>query len=347
MRRLLRWLLHVGLLAATKVAGRVTYRHWIRAAPDALLRYRQGIEGFESRLYERWGAALDALDVLYLCALEEGNYFNQKHRPEAAASQNFTFDALARLHARGCRVASEARALLRTGHAEGAHARWRTLHEIAVTAFFIRDHDLGERYLSHVHATSHKAAVQYQEAAPRLNVTPFTDAEMADMERQRDALVARFGKEYTTDYGWAATALRKGRVTFRDLEAAVNMDHWRPYYRWASEGQHAGSRGLARPIGHMDPDDGPLLAGPSNAGLADPGMGVAIALSQTTIAFVTSEGDFRALRSAMALDRLLRRVEDAFMDAHEQLEADEERERAIGRGGGEQLPPDPPPVTDV
>ncbi|MCW2984421.1 MAG: hypothetical protein JWR63_1991 [Conexibacter sp.] len=81
-----------------------------------------------------------------------------------------------------------------------------------------------------------------------------------------------------------------------------------------------------------------LLTGPSNAGLADPGMWTAISLAQATTALLTSRGDFRALRTATALQRLLGEVEAAFMSAHSQLEQDEAHERTAGRGDDEMLP---------
>ncbi|MCW2984420.1 MAG: hypothetical protein JWR63_1990 [Conexibacter sp.] len=180
--------------------------------------------------------------MLYLRAQAEGDWFNENYRPKAAENNDCNFDALVRLHARACRVASEARALLRTGHADGAHARSRTLHEIAVTAFFIRTQggEVGECYLLHANATAYKAARQFQQHAERLGAEPLTENEMDHMRQRRDALVERFGASYVEDYGWAAATLDKSRPTFYDLERAADMEHWRPHFKWASEGVHAG-----------------------------------------------------------------------------------------------------------
>src|SRR5690349_16561332 len=106
---------------------------------------------FEGRLQQMWGKGLDLLELLILVAHEAGEVVNERDRPRAALENDAVFEALVRLHARGCQVAREALCLLRSGYAAGAHSRWRTLHEIAATALFVRTHgaDTAERYLLH------------------------------------------------------------------------------------------------------------------------------------------------------------------------------------------------------
>jgi hypothetical protein len=82
-----------------------------------------------------------------------------------------------------------------------------------------------------------------------------------------------------------------------------------------------------------------LLTGPSNAGLADPATWTAIALGQVTTALLVSRGDFEALRSATALQRLVLHVEEVFASVHAVLHEDEALERAAWRGGGQMLSP--------
>src|SRR5262249_7708806 len=77
--------------------------------------------------------------------------FNDAHRAEAAEEDDFRFDALTMLHSRACLVASETLELMKGGYPYGAHARCRTLHELAVFAAVIGEHDqeLAERFLLH------------------------------------------------------------------------------------------------------------------------------------------------------------------------------------------------------
>ncbi|MDQ2873309.1 MAG: DUF5677 domain-containing protein [Actinomycetota bacterium] len=59
-------------------------------------------------------------------------------------------------------MVSEVQSLLRSGHAAGAQARWRTLQELAVTVFVLgeRDAGLSERFLLHCEVERHKDALQ-------------------------------------------------------------------------------------------------------------------------------------------------------------------------------------------
>lgn len=317
-----------------ELGGALLARLWRDRAVVELTARRDEIEGFESRLRARWADALDGLDLLRFHAQATGSACNKAERPNAVAQQDFLFDALAKLHARACRVASEIHALLRTGHAEGAHARWRTLHEIAVTMYFLRAHgqDAAEMYLLHSGARAHAAADTYQKHADALGSEPIPEADMTKLREARDALVQRFGAAYASEYGWANVVLNRKKTTFKDVEAAVEMDRWRPWYGLASEGQHAGSRALSYVPGVLGADEALLLAGPSNAGLADAGIGAAVSLAQATVAFLTSwtitksqskiTATARYLCESTAILRLADRVEQDFLAAARQLDRD-------------------------
>lgn len=330
MRRPLVWF----FLLRARVTGWRLALGWRRQAADDLRAHREELAGFEERLHARWGDALDGLELLRLRAVAIGSAYNDENRPRAAAEQDYRFDALAKLHARACRVASEVQALLRTGHAEGAHARWRTLHELAVTMMFLdnRGRDVAEMYLLHGEVREHAVAERYQQHAERLGERPFSEAEMAEMRAVRDDLTARFGADYAKEYGWANIALNRRRSTFANVEAAVTMDHWRPWYRLASEGQHAGSQALRFALPLLSPR---LLAGPSNAGLAEPGSATAISLVQVSATFVSSWTDLdsvssgtRSLQQTYALLALSRRVQRDFAAASAQLDREHAAEEA-------------------
>src|SRR5208282_6072349 len=102
-------------------------------------------------------------------------------------SSDFAFEVLTRLHARSCQIASEVLSLLLAGHADGAMARWRSLHEISVVCSFISKHgnELAERYLLHQCVESYKAAAQYQEYCDRIGDAPFTSEQISSLERDR------------------------------------------------------------------------------------------------------------------------------------------------------------------
>src|SRR5207244_4451291 len=95
-----------------------------------------------------------------------GGFFNRHFRPpDTAGTNDYKFETLVRLQGGAVRVAGEVYTLMLSGYASGAHARWRTLHEIAVVALFIAQEDkkTAERYVYHRFVKSHEDALKYQE----------------------------------------------------------------------------------------------------------------------------------------------------------------------------------------
>jgi len=105
----------------------------IRRRKNALLRDAQkNQKRFSKHLNKRWGEVLVLLELFVLVSQEIGAEFNESIRNNAEKEISPRFEMLSRSHARSCQVALEILTLLQNGFADGAHARWRTLHEIAV-----------------------------------------------------------------------------------------------------------------------------------------------------------------------------------------------------------------------
>jgi hypothetical protein len=300
--------------------------NWVLDHAEEIVGDQQEVRsGFEKNLQDRWGRALSIAELLRVVALEAGMEFHHRHQP--ADESDRLHEALVRLHARACLIASEVQALLRTGHASGANARWRAMHELVVVAFFIKEHgpEMARRYLLHDGIESYRAAVEYQRFAEELNHQPMGDDELAEHEQVFNALRDEFGRAYTEPYGWAATAF--GRAPrFREIEESVEFSKWRPYYRMASHTVHAGPKALRFDLGLLDRTN-MMLAGPSNAGLTDPGHSMCISLGQVTVALLTTDPEIGDLVVMPLLIGLTDAAGDAFLDAQRQLEEDEARIR--------------------
>jgi len=279
-------------------------------------------ENFEKRLHEVWGKAFNLLEMLVHLSLEAGDDFNREFREEMALERNFVFEALTRLQARACQVASEVLTLLKSGYADGAHARWRSLHEIAVVSLFIDKYgnEVAERYLLHDNVESYKAARLYQKYHDRLGVEPLAPSEMEELESIYNALLERFGSDYKYQYGWASTALGKAKPTFRDLEEDVSLDHLHPYYKLASHNVHANPKGVFFRLGLYPESTDMLLAGPSNTGFADPAHGTALSLSQVTITLLTMRPNIDRLVFSEVLLMLTDEIGEAFLSIQKSLE---------------------------
>jgi hypothetical protein len=316
-------------------AARTLHRGLRRHARENLSLRRKDRDAFRSRLARRWRKPLDLLEMIIAIAAEAGADFNQEWRPAAVRRQAYAFEALARLHARACQIASEVLALLEGGYADGAHARWRSLHEVAVVGLFIsqRGDDVAERYLLHDAVESYKAATQYQRYAPSLGYEQLTEEELRVVRRKRDAVITRFGETYGEDYGWAAAAMNLKRVSIADIERAAGLDYLRPFYRMASHNIHANAKGVFAKLGLCANGPDHLLAGPSNFGLADPGHGAAISLLQITVAFLTHRASVDNLVIGQVLSMLVDECGKAFLEVQIAIE----KEASIQGRRGSQL----------
>ena len=293
-------------------------------AASGLRRHRRIRKGFEKRLYERWKPSLDLLDLAIVLNLEAGTAFDKKFRKAAVTSGDAVFEALTRLHARACQVSGEVLALLHAGFADGAHARWRSLHEMAVVANFVQKHgqELAERFLLHEKIQQYRLACQYQKSFARLSIEPLSTETVDSLKVQHDELIARFGEAFKTDYGWASSAIGSNRPTMSDIEQHVQLDHMRPYYRMASDNVHPNSHGAYFRLGlHSSQQGDVLLAGPSNVGLADPGHSTAISLLLVTTDLLATESDMDSVVTMKILAELTDEVGEAFLKVHQELEA--------------------------
>src|SRR5699024_117475 len=109
-----------------------SFNDFLGAAMDYLWRERGYKYGFENRLYQRWQYPIDLLELYTHISLRIGSGINSEHRRSAADDDNYQFDALMRLHSRACQTSYEILELLKSGFADGAYARWRSLHESEV-----------------------------------------------------------------------------------------------------------------------------------------------------------------------------------------------------------------------
>lgn len=258
------------------------------ALPSMAAQHRRFGRKFESRLDWVWGDALDRVYAVLVSCQELGESFNAWHRPAAAEEVDHRFEALVTLHARACMVAGEMHALLRTGHALGATARWRTLHEIAVVASVLgdADDDLSRRYLVHSAAEEYEDALLHEFHRGEADREPWPPDELARLGTVHSAAIEEFGRRFPKAWMWAAPLTSPAPPTFARLQELAGLAHRAPDFRRSSHLLHGGSRGTS--FVHIEMDGGPaLLAGPSNVGLATPAHGAAISLVQVTMALIT------------------------------------------------------------
>lgn len=296
----------------------------LEESPYDLKAVRKKVNQFEQNLIHSWSLPLDRLEMIIWVALEAGMQFNREFRKAATESNDHVFEALTRLHAKACQTAFAILTLLKSGFADDAFARWRSLHEYSATAAFIvkNGQDLAEKYLLHRPIQQYKIMRAQIRVHGRNSEEEVSQEDMDILKSQYDELIDRFGKTFKGDYGWAAKLLNNKRPTFYDIEKEVELDHFRPYYRMASDNVHANSQGLYFRLGIIQDDRKTLLGGPSIVGLEGPGHDTAISLMQITVTLLLTRQSIPTNITATILTNLAKDVGHAFAQTHRKLETD-------------------------
>ncbi len=286
-------------------------------------RRQAGVE----RLAGVWGAALNSYYTVTMAAIEFGALYSRR-RAEAQVPADRVSSALGLLHARTCQTSLEVHALLAAGFPGGAYGRYRTLHELAVTAALIAEYgrtpehaDLADRYLDHTHIEHYQQARLFQRSSSHLGWQPFGPEIMRTLKDERDRLIARYGRDYAQLNGWAAALIRPP-LTFERLEAKANMNLLRYFYVTGSHLVHATAHGLRMTLApEQDGASVITIAGPSDAGLCQPAQASLNALLDVTGGLILHGGnaeDPGCMVNFAALGELRNRTLQLFDEAADQ-----------------------------
>jgi hypothetical protein len=287
------------------------------------------IAGFVYNLDQRWGRAIDYLRMLLKISRERQEENLQRLGRLKSVPNPARTDVLVRLHARGCQVAEEIIVLLENGFADGAMARWRTLHEIETVFSVINsgDEDLAVRYIDHQIIEDMNGLDEHTRRLVPLGEPDIDPAEKAAILCEYNRVVTKYGKPFASPCGWAAKLLNKAKVLFGDLEEAAKHVRARPYYRMASHNVHANASGTFTRLGALD--DRVFTAGRSNAGLGDPGVKTAHSLVLLTIALFGPSFEIMDIVALRAVGILGDEAVEAFKKAHKILLRDDAKHRRV------------------
>jgi hypothetical protein len=300
----------------------------IREQADAAVENRaKEIEQFERRLRRRWQKPMRLLAMQIGLTAQFGEETNDWLRSRATPSNGATVEALTRLHARATQVAGEVEALLKSGYADGAISRWRTIHELAMVAYFIHQHgnEVAQRYLDHLTVDSLRMARVYRNASKKLGYASMEEKEWDELQSNVNSLKVQYGEEFATEYGWAAKALSKNKPNFSDIEKAVEFDKLRPYYKMASDNVHAGPKAAFSRLGILPREDNLLLAGPSNAGLEEAGRLTAMSLTHISSPLMAVAASADGIVWLRILFELSKEIEKEFLVCRAKLLDDHSR----------------------
>jgi hypothetical protein len=270
--------------SSAKGAGAVYYRALAEAAPEMLVHQRKETSAFEARNFRRWRKAFDLLETIWASCEELGRAFNQHHRPEAVAEQDYLFEVLTYLHAKSLLVTSEVICLLRGGFADGALTRWRTLHEVNVVGALIvqEGQELAVRYLAYSRVQAWKAKCNGAE-----NV--LEDDDCGHLRSQAEEAIARFDEKLRRRNGWACDVTGKKNPSFEDIRSCVGREDEKSLYREASLHVHGNHRAYNDLLAMCEAQEDVLLVGPSNSGMVAPLTLAAMSLVESTSRLLLSK----------------------------------------------------------
>lgn len=237
-------------------------------------------------------------------------------------------DVLLRLHIRACQVAAEIIVLLENGYADGAMARWRTLHEISVVMVLMNKHgeQLAERYIAHRAVEAKLGKDQYALCYEQLGYQALDPTECLNIDEAYEDAIKSYGNEFRGPYGWAAGYVQKGvrgRIGLGELEAAAGRAAMAAHYKLASYNVHAGPHALFFRLALMG--ESGLLSGASNAGLIEPGQNTAVSFTLISIMLVRDCINMDTVVTMKLLQQLRDEIPRAFAKANSKLQADHKR----------------------
>lgn len=302
--------------------------------PQVEAQNRHDMVGFQQRLEARWGEAFNHIRMLRHFSLEVGYERQQRLNRSRAKHPKLLPHLLLRLHARAVQVVGEVLALMEAGYADGAMARWRTLHEITVVALVLGDggEDLATRFIAHEAVGRLQAARLHQATCAARQEAPIPDAEFTALEAEQQAAIDLYGQPFKKEYGWAADYIGNVDPKFNQLEDAADRASHRPEYKLASYNIHAGSRGLFFKLGTLDGSG--FMAGSSDAGFSSPGLATLDTLVLINFALMPKPLSLDDLLLLSTLDAARMGGRTAFMRSADKLRRDHARiQREAAKAG--------------
>lgn len=312
-------------LLALDEASKLFFNDLKRRWDDEYLAQLYELQMFREGLEARWGKGLTYLRMLLTCCREIGAQTLKRHNKSKSKRHAFRRWVLVRLHARACQVTDEIICLMENGFADGAMARWRTIHELSVVATLIADgnEDLAERYILHDAVEVRRQADEYDATQVPLGAAPIGKRERKAIDQEYQTVLDRYGSAFAHPYGWAANHLNLKKPTFKDLQSAADHIGMNSHYKLASFGVHASARSLFFNLSVIG-DQEILLAGRCNAGFLEPGERTAQTLTLITSLYAGKSANFDQIYILKCLLRVRNAVGPALRKAANRLLKDDQ-----------------------
>jgi hypothetical protein len=141
---------------------------------------------------------LEHIETIIELALEAQSFFDIKISQNVPDDLKYLRTTMWYLHSRACLVSTEILCLLENGYADGAHARWRTLYEMATIASFITNPDVKG------HGTDIAERYYLYKNVENLRICKIIESKketLAKLESEVEGLQQRFGRSFSKKNG--------------------------------------------------------------------------------------------------------------------------------------------------
>lgn len=272
---------------------------------------------FQQNLFKTWKAPMVRLDAMLACTSEI-----LAEKVNQSDTNKKQFNIANKLYARAIHIAKEISHLLKGGYADGAMARWRSLHETTVITSFLAtsDEKLTIRFIDYQAVERLKAAKTYIEHQEFLDFERISPLQLSEYEAEVACLCQKYGNEFKKEYGWASEKFTQHkRITFKDIEESVNLGFLRIHYNFSSKNIHSGIDSIGFKLGLSMSNSNVLLAGPSNEGLIEPLQCTSLSLCYMTNAINTLTPDIASHIDAITLWKMHESMKIEAVQAARQL----------------------------
>lgn len=299
---------------------------------DLLLKTRERSLEFKNLNLERNQNAFDYLEIVLDLNRFLGKkflkYFENNINPDDKLKLSITF----RLHARACQVGTEVKELLSAGYADGAHARWRTLHEISVIFLFLMENnaELSQMYFDYQAVEKLRRAKSYLKHHEKINWKPLETDELEFLQNRVKEMKVKYGNDFSDKLGWTKNIINNSRNRhFSTIEEIVGLDYLRPFYSWASENVHAGVDSITTRMGlpEVINTSYQMFQSPTMIGLTDPAQFTAHSLNLMSTALLSIHDTTENTFIKMMLSNYKNKMTESFMQVQNEIKEEFEKKK--------------------
>lgn len=250
---------------------------------EVVFENRTEINEFLAMQEQQWGKCFIAFEAMYIMTVKAAEQYSKfALKNEEYNEKKYLFISLQNIHGRACQIYLEILCLMKNGFADGAYARWRSMYELSVIAYFIS---------------------KYGEVVAKSFLESANTNDQYEWARKASCFKS-FHKEY---------------VRFADIHRTCKFEKkvWKTQYDLANKIIHATPQGTFKRLANKD-NGGNTIVGPSNYGLTTPAEHSAISLAMISNVFMSIFPNRNSIIAIQYINRWIDVIRKYFFSTHDE-----------------------------